>query len=377
MTAPSAALLRRCVLPGLLAAVLLPGTVVLGQGAGAPPAGAGNADVVTIEREPLRLIEPQRYQVTLTLKPSRVVEIGPTTDGVVAAILAKPGDEVDSKSEVARLDDREQQILVKQAQAQYRAGEIELRRAKAGSDSDLTDLAQAKLDAVQAGLELATLRLERTHLRVPFAGTVLRVNAGTGELVRAGTPILMFGDMTQMRVELPVDRKSVKAGDRFEFRVEDRTVSGKVESILPLAEEFEPLRDIVNSVASAVIVLDNADKTYKAGQTVYAPLIPRHAVTEVATAAIANGEGGVRQVQVVREGTVRNVTVELLAAIGETRAYISGPFQEGDELVVSASQPLADGTRVAPLTSAATPAAARPAGGRPQAQPGRPANAGF
>lgn len=350
---------------------------LLTAGLAAEPAGAQDAaaesatepEFVTIDREPLRLTGPERYKVTLTLQPNRQVEIGPTTDGVVDAVLLKPGQRVDSKTEAARLDDREQQIRLKQVKAEFRAAGIELRRAKAGSDKDLIELAEARLEAAQAAVDLAELRLERTRLRVPFAGTVLRVSAGVGELIRAGTPVLQFGDVAKMRIEVPVDRKTVKEGATFEFRVEDRTVSGRVEAILPLAARFEPLREIVNSVASAVVVLDNASGEFQAGQTVYAPLIPRYAVTEIPTAAVVNGEGGTRQVQIVRKGVVHNVTIDLLAAVGEERTHVSGPFEEGDELIVSTSQPLADGARVAPVAGAPPAAAAagspaRPAAGR-------------
>ena len=55
-----------------------------------------------------------------------------------------------------------------------------------------------------------------------------------------------------------------------------------------------------------------------------------------------------RKVQVIRENTVRDIAINVLAPIGADRSYISGPFQASDELILASSQPLEDGTQLAP-----------------------------
>ena len=84
-----------------------------------------------------------------------------------------------------------------------------------------------------------------------------------------GDPLATVGDATALVVEMPVDRNATRAGQSVEIKVEDRTVPATVESILPLAPRFEPLRDLVPSAASAVVVVPNTDGRLRPGQTVY------------------------------------------------------------------------------------------------------------
>jgi len=55
-------------------------------------------------------------------------------------------------------------------------------------------------------------------------------------------------------------------------------------------------------------------------------------------------------VQVVRDGFVRDVPVELLGAVGEERTIVTGAFGAGDELIVRSSQELLDGTQLVART---------------------------
>lgn len=311
----------------------------------APPS-ADSAEQVIIQREALKLIEPDAYRVPLYLVPNRSLDLTPLMDGVVSAVLVKPGQRVSVQAEALRLDPAELQLIVDRAKANHRAAQIEAKIASGKNDPDLKELADARLQAAKADLDLATLRRERATIRAPFAGDTLRVHVVEGQLVRAGQPVLTIGDTSAMKVEVPVDRTQTQPGQTIDLRIEDRTVQGKVEAILPLAEKFEPLRDLVNSVASAVVVLDNARGEFKPGQTVYAPLIPRYPVAEVPNSAVQNGTDGTRNVQVVRENVIRDVPVEIFGSVGADRVHVSGPFAAGDEAVVSSSQPLADGSQI-------------------------------
>ena len=117
-------------------------------------------------------------------------------------------------------------------------------------------------------------------------------------------------------VEMPVDRNATRAGQPLEIKVEDRTVPGTVDTILPLAPRFESLRDLVPSAASAVVVVPNTDGRLRAGQTVYSPLIPRDFVADVPNSCIANTPDGNHKVQVLRNNVVRDVPIATLGRRG-------------------------------------------------------------
>lgn len=324
------------------------------RGGTQPSSGSGPeadpAAQVVIQREAPKLIEPDAYQVPLYLEPRRSLALTPLVDGVVSAVLTKPGQKMTPQAEAIRLDPAELQLIVERAKANHRAAQIEAKIAGSKGDGDQRELAEAKLQAARADLDLAELRLQRATVRVPFAAEVLRAHVIEGELVRAGQPVVTIGDTSVMKVEIPVDRQT-QAGQSIELRVEDRTVQGKVETILPLSEKFEPLRDVINSAASAVVVIDNGSGEWRPGQTVYASLIPQHPVAQVPTGAVQNGMDGTRKLQVVRDGVVRDLTVEILSSVGNDRVYVSGPLVPGDEVIVSTSQQLPDGTQVRPAAA--------------------------
>jgi hypothetical protein len=167
-----------------------------------------------------------------------------------------------------------------------------------------------------------------------------------------------LADLSKLKVEVPVDRENVKEGDAFKLRVENQTLDTKVEKVLPADSKFERVRDLATSLATAIIVLDNSQQKWHVGQAVFTPLVPRQPVTEVATSAVGNNEQGRRRVQIVRQGVVHDVDVELLGQVGAERIHVSGSFIDGDAIILSASRDLVDGTQLRANPNAALPAVA-------------------
>ena len=95
---------------------------------------------------------------------------------------------------------------------------------------------------------------------------------------------------------------------------------------------------------------------FRDGQTVYVPVIPRDPVAEVPAEALLPAADGRRLVQVVRENVVRDLPVRLLGQVGTDRAFVAGPFADGDEVILSSSRELPDGTVLAAAPDPAAPA---------------------
>jgi multidrug efflux pump subunit AcrA (membrane-fusion protein) len=316
-----------------------------------------------IERAPLSLRDAVTFQTPLALEPVRSVDVAARRDGVIASVMAKLGDKIQAQSEVARLETQERQLELTRAQAAYKAAQAE---QQAGSGS--SEAAAARVDEAKADVDLAQLRLDQCNVRTPLSGIVVKVHVVDGQFVQAGQPIVTVIDPTQLRVEMPVDGKSTTAGSAIQIKVEEETVGANVFVVLPLSPRFAPLRDLFLSVGSAVVVLDNSAGKFRPGQTVYSTMIPRLPVTEVPTAALANASDGERKVQVIRDGFVRDVKVQLLGQIGDDHVFVSGRFGPTDELVLKSSETLLDGARVVAQdkvgTSGTKPAPAAGAGTR-------------
>ena len=334
-------------------------------------AGLAGADThVVIEREPAVLIAPKAYQVPLALEPAKRVELAAVEDGVIQRIQCGIGKPLAAEAEALRMDDRALQLKLERAKANFRAAEIEHHRAQTGKDVDSIEIAKAKQQAAKAELDLAELEAGRAIVRAPFDGVVLRLNAIAGEWVRAGQPLAELADVAKLKVEIPVDRQDENSvqGKTVKLKMEDAMVEGTIEHILPPAEKFQPLRDIVDSVVSAIVVFDNAGGKYAVGQTVHSPLIPRHPVCEVAKSSLKPQEDGSWKLQVIRNGVVHDVAVAALGRLGEERMYVSGPFAQGDEVITKSSKELPSGTQVA-QNPRANPRFSRP--GTPVRLPGK------
>jgi RND family efflux transporter MFP subunit len=307
---------------------------------------AGAADRVAIVRQPLTLVDPQAYQVSLQLEAIRSVDLAAPVDGIVRTVHIEPGKSISDQAEAVRLDTTEQQLLFERAKALYRASQVEFKRARSSGDSDSAELADARMQAAKADLDLAQYRLDRMSVRAPFAGQVLRVGATPGQVVRAGERLATVADASKLKVEVPIDRKDALPEAAIDLAIEDVAVRAHVEHVLPLDSRFEPLRNLIHSVASAVAIIDNAGDRFKIGQTVHVPIIPRHPITEIPTSCLGNTGNGDRKIQVIRRNVVRDVAVQLLGQVGPERVYVSGPLEAGDEVIVSTSRALADGTQV-------------------------------
>lgn len=345
-------------------------------------AGTGGADQdVVIKREAIALVDPKTYKVPLRLSPIKSIDLTAPIDGFVRNISIKPAQKATKEAEALRLDDARAALELKRAKANLTAAKIEKKVAK--SDADLIALADAHIEAAQAAVDLAQFDADRLIVRIPFNGEIHRVHVVDGQFVRAGDRLATLADTSRLQVEVPVERSKASAGGAVDLKVEEAPAKAKIEAVLPLDAQFEPLRELSESLASAVAVIDNAQGKFQAGQAVYTSLIPVTAVASVPTIAVTNQSDGNRKVQVLRDNVVRNVTVSVLAKVGTERVFVSGPFAGGDEVVVSTSRELADGTPVKALLVARSDGAGGAAGAQkspavPAAGAGKkPAASGF
>jgi RND family efflux transporter MFP subunit len=340
-----------------------PASVAVPRDVPLPVAAPG--DTVVIKREAVAPVDPQKYRTSLYLMPIRTLTLVAPTSGIVRGLAVKTGQPLQAQTEAVRLDNTTQKLRLKRAQALYKVAVLEMERLAASAEQK--ELMQARVDAAKAEVELAEYELELASIRMPFAGEVLRFLVSEGQFVKAGDPVAQAGDTLKLQVEIPVERSQVVEGKSFPLKIEGEEVEAQVQAVLPLDPKFDPLRDLFDSLASAVVVIDNAKRRFQPGQTVHVPLIPRHPVAEVPSGAVANRSDGGRKVQVLRNDVVRDVPVVLMGSVGVDRLFVSGPFAPGDEVIFESSHQLGDGFPV----KAATAKARRTDGtaGSPAAEP--------
>ena len=339
---------RRLVITMMIMGSLM--TVVSGQQG---PEVDNGPDHAVIERVSLALRDPATYHVTMELEPATSVRLVARVDGVIHRVLAERGEAVSREEEVVRLESGLCELELERAKAALQLAQHESEFAEGGPSSII---ASDRVRVAELDVQIAEHRQDDTRTRVPFDGTITAIHVVPGQVVRSGDPLVTLSDLSQLTVDVPVSRPDVDEGAPFELRVEEQAVTGQITHLLPLAEEFHRLRDLFLSVTTARITVDNQAGELSVGQTVHSDFVPRHPVAEIPTAALLNADDGQRKVQVIREGYVRDVPIQLLGQDGDEYVFVSGRFGPADELVVKTSAELLDGTRVVPSTSEFQPA---------------------
>lgn len=134
-------------------------------------------------------------------------------------------------------------VNVRQAVADKKAALAEAREAfVAAADKEgiaLPDRLEAALTQARSDLRLAYQALERTRVRAPFNGSVLRVDAKAGELTgpTSELPLVSFGDLSQLKVRAEVEERDiakVRVGQRVVVRSDafpDKDFEGRVTAV--------------------------------------------------------------------------------------------------------------------------------------------------
>ncbi len=302
---------RRRVLPwllalGLVAIMGLGGTLWLRSGQSSEQVRFKTAEVV---RGDLTV----KVTATGALEPLTQVDVGTEVSGTIDTVEVDYNDRVKAGQVLARLDPDQPQAKVRQSQAALtlaQAGVVEaqatvtetankLRRtrdmiAKRLSSPEELDtasaaaeravaalaVARAKVQQAQAQLDSDRRTLEKTEIRSPIDGTVLRRQVEPGQTVAASlqTPVLftLAEDLTQMELNVAVDEADVgqvAAGQAASFTVDaypDRTFPATLTQL-----RYAP--ETVNGVVTyaALLTLDNADLSLRPGMTATAEIVVR------------------------------------------------------------------------------------------------------
>ncbi len=158
--------------------------------------------------------------------------------GTVLAVPVKVGDRVRSGQLIARIDPKDYQLQVQQADAAFSQAKAALQKARADyerlrglyennnaakSDLDATraafESAEAALKAADKKRELARLQLSYTRLQAPTDGSIASVEIEVNENVAAGRPIVMLTSGADIEVDVAIPEMlidKVKSGSAVE-----------------------------------------------------------------------------------------------------------------------------------------------------------------
>jgi multidrug efflux pump subunit AcrA (membrane-fusion protein) len=320
---------------GLMFAIFTPGTA-FSQQYGADPA----TPTARVETAPIDSSPPDKYLVSSVLEPAHRVTIMAMDDGVVKSLAVPLGATVREGQEIVQLDKAEAGAYLDVADADVQEAMAKLKSAPQGEKG----VAEARLKGAQARHGLAKLALERCTLKAPFSGRVIAFPISAGQYVAKGTVIAELADVSSLRMLVPVNRTAVKSGGTLDVACEGKTVSGKIQAILPIPDRFSALRDLALPWAAAWVVVANDDKALEPGLRVQSPYVPVSPIAVIPTRALASGLNGAPSVvRIVRGERVYTIPVQVIGSIAADRTQVSGDFRQGDVAIVESSVTLADG----------------------------------
>jgi RND family efflux transporter MFP subunit len=311
------------------------------------------------------------------------------TTGRLAAVYVEEGDSVAAEAVVAKLIDDDQRAQVARAQADLALARAQLAQADvvaadarrradrrdqmltagligaeegegAGAEAAGTaaarGAARASVEVAAANLEGARLELDKTLVRAPFAGIVLRKDAEVGEIVgpimtsntaRAGA-VVTVADMTTLEVGVDINESYIAklgpatAADIVLDAHPETHFPGEVRAIFPSADRDKatvPVR-VRFLAADGRVRPDLGAKVTFLEQRATTQIVSAPRVLRVPAAAVRAGV-----IMVVRAGKLVATTPRLGERRGDDVEVLEG-LAEGDQVVIAGPSRLRAGQRV-------------------------------
>lgn len=323
------------------------------------------------------------------VEPYRVQTMRARVEGIVLDAPAE-GDAVASGDLLVRFDSSDQQKALRQAQIALSQARVNREKAVDTLETSRKDLsdketllksgavpedqvrtarenvisAQRSLELAELGVSQAALALETaqeelaaTVVRAPFDGVVLSTELNPGDLVSRGALLLIFADLSRVRLRAEVDEfdiGKVEVGQSVSISSEavgENALKSKVERISPAAE-------VVNNISIFKVstVLRNEDGKLRPGMSADVSIlisadkglvVPSKAVSTVRSRSylkvFADQEVQTRRVEVGADNGVNVVVLEGL----EEGELVVVPSTAGFTLTSSQTS---TGTSVIPIS---------------------------
>lgn len=303
----------------------------------------------------------------LAALPNRDAKVAALVPGRISKVLVVEGDHVTAGQPIAELDStllreqaRQSEAAVNQAKATVDNAKLSAQREETllgrgvSSRKEVEDartqlaVAQATLQQQEAAMATARAQVERSVVRAPFEGTVVKRFAGAGEQVdgTAAQPILEVAqiDTLELLGTVPASRLSeIRTNEAFTFEtnsVPDTKFTARVVNVLPAV-------DPATNNGTVRIRVENAKHLLKLGQylSVDLPLKTSGPRLVVPKQSIYPNEAGEPEVYKVTGENAEQVPVQVGIQTKDKAEIVSG-VNEGDTVIVSGGYGLPEKAKV-------------------------------
>jgi len=245
----------------------------------------------------------------------------------------------EARSQLERLLDGTTADELKAADAAIAQAQAALDRLEAPPAAEDLAVAEVRITQAEQSVVVAKARQAMATLRAPVGGTVVSVPRRVGEVVNAGTPIIMVADLAEFNIEAQVSDlyvgrvQSGQTAQVFLDAYPKQTLYGVVGDIDPL-----PASGIASYAVD--IVVNDPGVTLRPAMSGLVEIITSQAPDAV---LVDKGALTLRHGQwlatVLRQGTIDQVSVEIAGKDGRQVQVLSG-LSPGDQVLLHTAAPL-------------------------------------
>ncbi|MCE5339680.1 MAG: efflux RND transporter periplasmic adaptor subunit [Planctomycetaceae bacterium] len=325
------------------------------------------------------IVSPRNIEMVIngygTVKPKSQVQIVPQVAGKVVLLnpLFRAGGVIKAGQELFRIEPKDYELAVEQAQANVAEAEVKLDIEKSEAavakrewhqinpDSEPNSMlvlrepqikqAQAMLDSTKAALSKAKLNLERTSITLPIDTCVTEKKVDLGQYIAAGQSVGSAYGTDAVEIEVPLEDGELAWFDmpgsiaevKADFAGAARVFNGQVKRTTGQVDEFSRLVHVVVEVANHI----DEDGAIKDA------LLPGTFVTigikgktfknafAIKRDWIRNGE----EIWTVEDDVLSIMPVEIVRA-DEEYAYIKTGSNDAIEIVTGSVNAVVDGMKI-------------------------------
>ncbi|MEE8526193.1 MAG: efflux RND transporter periplasmic adaptor subunit [Thermoanaerobaculia bacterium] len=320
--------------------------------------GRDEGEVETAEAAPVPVVTPTAAIETITVRiwatgsvqAIRRVEPGTKILGRIDRVLVREGDRVERGQLLARLESRDLQAAVAQAEAAVAMAAAELDNARVqhqrmselhgrGSvtDKNLEDavagfkVSQAAHAQAEANLAAVRVPLSYAEISSPISGWVVAKHVEAGDMAAPGAPFFALEDLSTVKVEVQVPEADVvhlSAGDAATVEILGREIEAKIDRVVPAG-------DPKSRTFTVQLLLDNPGGTFKSGMFARVGFAgeERQALRVPTTAVVERGQltglfvvdGDRAALRWIKTGRRDGGRVEVLSGLGADERYVLEP----------------------------------------------------
>jgi RND family efflux transporter MFP subunit len=371
------------------------------QGGNQGGGGFQQRQPMTVETAPVKRADmATEVSVVGNLVGAQTVEAGPKVAGRLESVSVRLGDRVTRGQTIAKVEDRELQEQVKQAQASYEVSQATIRQREADlrlaqtnldrsknlferqlipkqtfDDTDARyqaavaqlDLARAQFAQAQARLDELKINLSNTIITSPVSGFVGKRVLDPGGWVTPNTPFISVVDIGIVRMVANIVEKDIRrVTEGLAAMVEVDAYPG--EQFMGKVAHVAPVLDPATRTGQIEVEIANPNFRLKPGM--YAKVsftVDKKANTLVIpTAALVDfgGNKGVFMASRSEQGQVANFKKVDVGIVNQTLAEVTSGLTEGETVVTTGAAALREGDRILLPGETAAPGGAGVGNGR-------------